>query len=64
MRYNKFVNFFFGIVLVTASVSPSLKDISICFSKKSYLFKNTIQKCQVNDNECMVNMLIKICNFK
>lgn len=50
-------------VLITASVAPSLQQISICFNTKSHLFKNTVQKCNKNDNQCMVEQLYKVCGF-
>lgn len=59
---NKF-KYLFGVVIISASVMPSLQQLSICFSQKSHLFKNTVQKCKKDDQNCILEEFIKVCEF-
>lgn len=59
---NKY-KYLLSVVIISASVMPSLQQLSICFSKKSHLFKSTVQKCNKDDQNCILEEFIKVCEF-
>lgn len=53
-----------AFVVVTATVMPTLQEISVCFHTKSHLFQRYMKRCTPDNQACMVEQFTKVCEFK
>lgn len=54
----------FVFVFITATVMPSLQQLSQCLVKKESQLKRSMQVCHKDNHDCMVKVVLKVCTLK